>query len=1038
MYEYKEKLLVPLRGLVGFSSLPLTCHCVQIRRKWKITLQLLVVLTAWTKPRVRCPILCRDLRMLVGVLSSHWATIDMVDELPELSLPDGAWLSQLHQHAIFQASKDLAPYTTKPSAMAIRNADILVAFGRSIRMASLLEAKYLSDKTNDTEQPFEGTYKLITSPTLNFDIVSLELNSTGKLLAVIGTHRVAIVVLPRSGALTSATKPKIVANHVSGEIGVKATDVGPFYHHERMGSRGRIAQVKWHPWGEMGTSLLVLTREGTLREYNVASDVEEPAQMLSLIPDSAAHPTLTPTNKARRSRTPSSIANRSRRSTSRVAFDNDSDSDGDNDAFGDESFHTASSSIRSSPVSSRSAVTFTLGIDPRTNEETEQDVSPANWLPLTVFCLCSNGDLFAVCPFMPKNAIVPTQYLHSLSSYQAMTLARGTCRASPTIRNLQARYVSSLLKQASSLQTESEAEHSPKSRRAMSTTPMSVDGDRTSIEPEEINKNTYASVRAPLSSHFPQEVTCQGPFLLSPAPHELSEEVESISADLFYAHISSKERALDIFGIASTNGKVDLCLLMDAIMPSWNVREPQVRSKAKSGRYAFSDSDDEIDENFDTQSVAEQLPTLLVYESIDLGVLTTIHGDVSAIEKQLKDAPMRFVLDPLYSDVIYVYHFAGAHALGFSAWTQEITSAMAADAAQQSHREADTESAVVRALHHQTPSDIAWIVKTIPEDGIQAGQLVNSICGFSIITDLYLCYSFLALAQSGSLVTLELALRVKDYEGIEDADRSKSKDALTLEEATVPPAYTSLLGDGPAFTPPAPFKTFQGLPSQPKIASQVSKDELRVTPHTLRTLATTVQGLREQMRDIVRGGNTVQSRLELQMEEFKRQLQKLSDVQQRIERQSSSEGRANLDARLKKVFARQEDIVRRSDRLLQRLLDHHSPELSIYEQRWLQELQRLQAQVGDTSQSLSNQAEATGLSARVNALAYQLDLLKPELQEAQRRNQSEEKQNNFGSKQLESIEAMLATQAKILSSDRDKLLKLSVAVRNQSRTAKVL
>lgn len=44
-----------------------------------------------------------------------------------------------------------------------------------------------------------GHYKTLKSTTLNFEIHQLVLNTTGKLLAVVGKNEVAVVVLPRKG-----------------------------------------------------------------------------------------------------------------------------------------------------------------------------------------------------------------------------------------------------------------------------------------------------------------------------------------------------------------------------------------------------------------------------------------------------------------------------------------------------------------------------------------------------------------------------------------------------------------------------------------------------------------------------------------------------------------------------------------------------------------------------------------------------------------------------------------------------------------------
>lgn len=191
------------------------------------------------------------------------------DASPDTSLPDAAWLDYLPRHAIFAPAQGLgsdAARTAHPSAMAVRNADVLVAHGQSLRMTSLLDVKHQGTALHDPSS-LRG-YKLLTAPALDFEIVRLAVNPTGKLLAVIGTHKVAVVVLPRPGALVSkaaADDTSSGSGRMAASIGVKAATVGAFYHHGQIGGRGRLADVKWHPWGELGSSLLTMTRDGTLR-----------------------------------------------------------------------------------------------------------------------------------------------------------------------------------------------------------------------------------------------------------------------------------------------------------------------------------------------------------------------------------------------------------------------------------------------------------------------------------------------------------------------------------------------------------------------------------------------------------------------------------------------------------------------------------------------------------------------------------------------------------------------------------------------------
>lgn len=55
-------------------------------------------------------------------------------------------------------------------------------------------------------EPFGELLQTLHTPSITFEIQQLILNPTSKLLAVIGVHSVAVVVLPRKGWATSLSR----------------------------------------------------------------------------------------------------------------------------------------------------------------------------------------------------------------------------------------------------------------------------------------------------------------------------------------------------------------------------------------------------------------------------------------------------------------------------------------------------------------------------------------------------------------------------------------------------------------------------------------------------------------------------------------------------------------------------------------------------------------------------------------------------------------------------------------------------------------
>jgi nucleoporin NUP82 len=374
----------------------------------------------------------------------------------------------------------------------------------------------------------------------------------------------------------------------------------------------------------------------------------------------------------------------------------------------------------------------------------------------------------------------------------------------------------------------------------------------------------------------------------------------------------------------------------------------------------------------------------------------------------------RFVLDPLYSDTFYVQHATGTHAVGFGRWSKDILVAMALS-------EDERATAMERVLHAATPSDV---IRVVDSTGSAPENALNEVTGLCIIIDIYLTYSFLALMQSGALVAMELGLRVEESE----EEGILSLQAAPLSDLQAGPApYTSLLGDGPSFVPPEPFKTVNGLPYHPRsaIKGRHSSQEVTVSTETLRVLATVVSTLRGEMRKIVQGGNVVQSRLELQIKELNRQLSKLSETRNRLD-----QGRVRqetLDKRIKGVMEKQSSLVKKSDWLLQKLVENHSPEVSIYESRWFKELERLEEDVGSKTEDTK---EAHGLHARVMKLQYQLELLRPDLINMKHKS-AKDTSELMGAKQLQSVESLLAKESQLLATNRDKISHLQSRIQRQ-------
>ncbi|KAI9338861.1 hypothetical protein BD770DRAFT_331269 [Pilaira anomala] len=167
--------------------------------------------------------------------------------------------------------------------MAIRENDLFVAVGDQIRVLNLTEMKdtWMNASRDATERYVELTdswihsvpYKVLDTPEINFQIVSIEPNSNGRLLSVVGYTRLVIICLPRQGfSDVSLSRKKVDCRTLS--IGVKYYDT----------SKTEILKVQWHPLSETRTHIVVLGNDNILRMFDISKDIEEAEQSFDLSP----------------------------------------------------------------------------------------------------------------------------------------------------------------------------------------------------------------------------------------------------------------------------------------------------------------------------------------------------------------------------------------------------------------------------------------------------------------------------------------------------------------------------------------------------------------------------------------------------------------------------------------------------------------------------------------------------------------------------------------------------------------------------------
>ncbi|THH13916.1 hypothetical protein EW146_g6350 [Bondarzewia mesenterica] len=718
----------------------------------------------------------------------------------------------------------LAP-SGRRQTMVIKDAELIVAVGKELRVSALGDAKFNKGSKS---------YKLLHTPNIQFEIHQLALNPSGQLLAIAGAFQVAVVVLPRPG----------FTRLVPTKVDCKSIQVGQYYHAST--SAAPIVKIEWHPWGDAGSTLMVMTVDGKLREYDISVDTEEPQQIISFVPE--------------------------KKSRSFMAND----------------------------VSEREVASFTLGR------------GKADWGPLTMYAAMKSGDVYAICPYMPQNASIPSSYIHSLECFVAAKKEYLIQSTSPDTRSLsttydyQHKYVSALLKQFPP------GTVFPASSRSVSVHPP--------------NTVRYPPLR-------------QGPFLLQPSPRNLDGSEGGDATDIIYVafshEVEGETERLGVVLLSYQDGKVDVCLDVEKVEAQWEHKQ---------------------------HSNADLSPMLAVYESIDLGLVSSLSG-LQLLDLLQGNHPV-FHADPIYDDTVYLYHAFGVHALHLDKLLYSLATAL---------RGEGLDSSLAASLDSQEQTEVQPIVTTFSVER----RVSNPVIAVALPNDVYLTYSIFILTSSMRVVSFTLNLR-SDVLQSRPADLLTDKEEIAVEpllkQIEGPPIYVSLLGDKP-FETPAIFSRPSGLPSIPRLAlpgSQTPK-EFRLTPDTLRYLGQTVERFTAQIHDVQLAYREVRARSALQEQEYRRQQEKSGDMEDLI---SQLEGprRDKTDERLEKVQAAQSVLMSRLSKTLHALIKEASPELSEHEMGWFDELKRMKGEVIG-----AGRYDESSLLARVRLLEREFNRLMPHL-----------------------------------------------------------
>ncbi|KAM0714803.1 hypothetical protein Q7P37_009267 [Cladosporium fusiforme] len=455
--------------------------------------------------------------------------------------------------------------------IAHRGTEVFVAVGRELRWSdlSLLRDAEQDGRANELGQG----YRLLKLPS-PWNITQLSISPDGSLLAVLTSHTCHVCVLPSPAHLRSGD---------DSEIRLKSFQVGPTAH---VLEQAPLATALWHPLSRPGIPALVtITKDACVRLWEV------------------------------------DINNRYTFDEPAIAFD----------------LKKLANATSTNADFSASKYGAKKGFSP---DEVEMQVAAAafggsghededGWSSMTLWLAMTEGDIYALSPFLPSHFRVPSTMLPALST--SVVAKRRAIGHDPQATESEKRTADAQTKWLAELDSQD---------------PLTLPG-ATEFDVVEVYSRPERLGAIP---------KLQGPFLLTPEPDfgeitdihvtaPMIDRVDLFGEDLDDAPVGEEGLSIGIICLTTNADKVHVCLDLDGIEAEWL---PVKRSRS----YGMDDLDDGKD--------------LLLYETVNLSSDSTTASSWPV-----------FTSSPTDRYELYVTTPSGVYNLDFKTWIGDLEAELA-------------------------------------------------------------------------------------------------------------------------------------------------------------------------------------------------------------------------------------------------------------------------------------------------------------------------------------------------------------------------
>ncbi|EEB06038.1 nucleoporin Nup82 [Schizosaccharomyces japonicus yFS275] len=519
--------------------------------------------------------------------------------------------------------------------------------------------------------------------------------------------------------------------------------------------------------------------------------------------------------------------------------------------------------------------------------------SRLGWGLCTVYVIMKNGDIQMICPVLPKYSVLTRAQCQDLATFVKMRH-----KEQPTeMTRQQLRWITTILGEIS----------------------LERDFHLRTLDSSVYDADDRELVVVQRPSNIHLEVALQEPFLLQPAGQDYSETADACGL------VSLGVEPMDVLMSVNTAGIVSLWLIVSEVQAEWRIRARmhELSSRILSHVHSFS-----------------------------LGVTTPY----AVLEKDVHS-----------NAVVHIYHASGVHTIDCRHWVEELSQAFEDGAFPLTTAEPDSEAAADEEVEREdedtdgeetdrvqevlgTISETTMVQQRLETDALHEGK-GDAVFGLASLRHPLYGPALVAITRDTCVSVMSDPLAPMDARALSAAEGTALVDASTNmldsllldpelrtgEDASLLiPQYSSLL------TPPVFRRPELPDASLRFVVPSGLRGPLSVDADTLRYFSTVVAQTREALVAVQEGTYRMHERLDLQAHELLRQFDRVREYTQRV--QHLRDQSVPLD-RIQELVERQKALESRTDKVLQRFMEHNVPELSDQEKAFIKEIERCKTRV---------------------------------------------------------------------------------------------